>query len=170
MIEDVALNCLLDVNLIMYRFDMPHFLTGGTLLGAVRDKNFISWDKDIDLGFFARHYTDLKPWYLILKQLEYLGFNITKFNEYVITLDRGCRVDLFPFYEDGKDFFVKWGVGKLVFPATSLNELTTIEFKGHTFPIPQYSGNFLKAQYGDWSVPKKDFETVRDSFNFVEKR
>ena len=41
---------LQEVSAVLGEADLPFFLDTGTLLGAVRDKRFIPWDNDIDLG------------------------------------------------------------------------------------------------------------------------
>lgn len=149
---------LFDVDMQLSRFDIPHFLIGGTLLGAIREKNFLEWDKDIDLGIFADKYIYLNDIYNALKQLEILGFTVTKFYSSVITLDRGIRVDIFPFFTNSSCHYLKLGNYCLEFPLECLPQLEPIQFCDKTFCIPSKSESFLLAQYGpDWKKPNQNW-------------
>ena len=58
----------------MSRNNIFSFVWGGVLLGIIRDKNFIKWDWDVEIGFFAK---DLKKnWHKILHLLKENNFNI----------------------------------------------------------------------------------------------
>jgi lipopolysaccharide cholinephosphotransferase len=48
--NSVWLKYLLEVSSIFKTYDINYFLDMGTMLGAVRNEDFISWDNDIDLG------------------------------------------------------------------------------------------------------------------------
>lgn len=43
---------------ILEKYDIPHMITYGTLLGAVRHKGFIPWDDDFDFYIIGDQYND----------------------------------------------------------------------------------------------------------------
>ena len=51
--DSKARRALHDINTIFDRHDVIVWLDCGTLLGAVREKDFIVWDNDIDLAMWA---------------------------------------------------------------------------------------------------------------------
>lgn len=48
--EQKWLHALITIREVLSGFNLNYFLDTGTLLGAVRDKQFIPWDNDIDIG------------------------------------------------------------------------------------------------------------------------
>ena len=52
--EKRFLEVLTRVKVLLEQNNLSYFLDTGTLLGAVRDKRFIPWDGDIDIGIYER--------------------------------------------------------------------------------------------------------------------
>src|SRR5690606_12951138 len=52
----VMLRMLKILDYLCTKHDIKYFLTGGTLLGAVRHKGFIPWDDDLDVGMTRDNY------------------------------------------------------------------------------------------------------------------
>ena len=122
---------LLEVKRICTEHDIPYFLIGGTLLGAVRHKGFIPWDDDVDVGMLRDDYekfisvcshdlrsafilqtkeTDMNypnPWAKIrlrgTSRLEE-GYNY----ESSITDTQGIDIDIFPFDNLPKSELKQW--------------------------------------------------------------
>lgn len=61
-IEDVhqrILNIAEAFDKICSEHDIPYYMLGGTMLGAIRHKGFIPWDDDMDFGVPYEHYNKL---------------------------------------------------------------------------------------------------------------
>ncbi len=57
---DIQLELAIELRRVCEKYNIQYFMTGGTLLGAVRHKGFIPWDDDMDFAFTRKEYNKLK--------------------------------------------------------------------------------------------------------------
>jgi hypothetical protein len=109
------INLLRRVCAVLNEHDINYFLTCGTLLGYIRDNDFIRWDTDIDIGVF-----DMNEVLKLEKQfgkkglrceLYYHGHGSPKLTIRDNDLDVDCafHVDLFEFEATKDGFVFKFG-------------------------------------------------------------
>lgn len=147
---------LVDAVAALTRAGIRPFLVDGTLLGAVRDGDFMAHDRDIDLGVF------IEEWHPgLLRCLRTVGFvhrktygTVGRGLEYSFRRS-GIKLDTFFYYRDGaRVYHAAWLAGTPIryeYPAFDLAPLT---FRGEQFLAPQDPEAFLVAKYGpDWRVP-----------------
>lgn len=141
------LNILKDV---LYSNNIKFILAFGTLLGAVREKDFITHDEDVDLIVFDR---DKQKIFDLIPAIMKVGFRIVRYDRrnLLSIMKDGEYIDFY-FFKEYKDNLYK--CSGILHPNEFLENLTTLEFKGVEYFVPQDSEGFLRFLYGDdWRVP-----------------
>lgn len=124
----------------------------GTLLGIIRENNFIEWDEDIDLFVLEEDKNKLLNAFWDLKEV---GFDLVR-------VDR-CDM-LYSVMRNGEyiDFYIMEklspevrGSADIFMFERHLTELIDWDFRGLTISVPKDYEEFLEFRYGDWRTPVK---------------
>lgn len=156
---------LLAVKEIFEKHNKRFFLIAGTLLGFVRDRNFIRGDTDIDLGVFADEVS--------IPEMREM-FADTNFY-----LDRDFEHQVGYFSKDGvlieifvcqrtKDCLAKHSYGETLTWEYPLFDLVEAEFRGRKFWIPEDSEGVLESNFGDWQRKPLFYDWAFDSTNGMQ--
>jgi lipopolysaccharide cholinephosphotransferase len=110
--KEVQLEILKSLNRFCNENDIHYFLSGGTLLGAIRHKGYIPWDDDIDLAMprkdyerFLSTYSDARFKVYSLKTARHCRFPFAKVYDtktsvfegaYKKKAEFGLNIDIFP--------------------------------------------------------------------------
>ena len=149
---------ILDVKDVLDRHGVKFCLYMGTLLGAVREENFIEWDDDADLLTFAEDKPKMPE---VIKELKAKGFYIP--TEGVPASDtfiirEGEKIDLWWYskvngrYQYDPDRCPGWPS----YAPKYLEPLAEIQFLKTTFKCPQFKEEFLNLHYSNWLIPDKN--------------
>ncbi len=140
------------------------FIVYGTLLGCVRDGDFIAGDDDVDVGYLsdAEDPATVKAETLgIVEELLALGYDV------------GCRVSggLFKLYIEERELDIypvwfaserAWAYSDIDAQRADFEPLTTTDFKGTEVAVPADSAAVLAGTYGpDWRIPSPGFRHYR---------
>lgn len=169
-----AFENLKDIYKICNKLDIPIFPFAGTLLGIVRENDFIGHDEDMDFGI---RFKDYKP--NLVNALISNGF---KFELSIGKLEKGLelrfskrhiQVDIFIFY-DKLDYQCTYcydnngNLYELKFNAFQLEERI---FKTTRILVPTNVEDFIRQQYGnDWKTPKKVWNYLTDNQNQTKEK
>ena len=138
------------------------FVAYGTLLGAVRDQDFIGHDSDADVGYVSRfeHPADvIRESFALQRRLRVMGFRVQRYSGLGLKViveeadGMGRGLDVFGgFTRDGMLYLM----GEVGHPFRDewLYPRTTATLAGREFPVPAQPEHLLEAMYGaGWRVP-----------------
>lgn len=136
------------------------FLAYGTLLGAIREKDFIDHDEDIDLG---ADYQDVDMFMSMLFELREHGFEVARWDDRgLISIIRNNEyIDIYFFKKYNDKLLINCGEP---LPRQYLENQEVIEFKGVEFNAPADTVGAVEYWYGkDWQTPAQwlDFHTPK---------
>ena len=141
------------------------FINSGTLLGAIRDRQLIAHDDDVDLGVVLKSDTlvgVVAEWQALKETLRGQGLLDEKFEARMRTHAKigaagGASVDLFPAWIlDGRAYVWPHTAGEI--PREALLPLKKVVLEAVELPIPQQAEQMLQCNYGPgWRQPDPSF-------------
>lgn len=144
-------------NLLLFKdicisHQLPFILFFGTLLGAVREHDFITHDEDIDLAMMKR---DMPRFLSILFELRKYGFEMIRYEErgFLSIMRKGEYIDIY-FYEEYPAQPNLYYCCRDIFPKEILDNLIDYPFLGTYFKAPEKYEKYLEFYFGDnWQTP-----------------
>jgi len=147
---------LKELSQVLSDIKVNHFITGGTLLGAIREKNFIKWDWDVEITILTDEIFDKRE---KLSQLFIdSGFQISKYLDQYDSLKwelkkYNCFYEIVGFYKEG-GWMYRLGKGAKV-PASFFVKPSDLFFLGNLYKTVSEPNKYLEFCYGDWQNPKR---------------
>lgn len=169
--KEKSFDNLLLLKSILCEFDIDFILAFGTLLGVVRDKDFISHDEDIDLIIWEKY---KQKFFDLLPVMRNHGFEVARYDRrsLISIIRNGEYIDIY-FFKANEDGFDTSGA--IFYPSYLIRETIDYEFKSSFFKVPKDYESYLEYEYGlDWRTPIKwnDFEMPqwkRNLYSFKER-
>ena len=117
LVKQAQMDLLAELDRLCKKWEIPYFLTAGTLIGAVRHDGFIPWDDDLDVGLLRKYCDrleeacakDLDPAYYLhcwksdpnsphcFYKLKIKGTHYPEEIAAGTKMDDGIFIDIFPF-------------------------------------------------------------------------
>jgi phosphorylcholine metabolism protein LicD len=160
--EKELIKDLFKIKKIFEEYDIFFWLDYGTLLGAVRDNKFITWDDDVDLGIWNGDYFKIKKARFILKKE---GFLVCFYRNHKVIIrrlnykigDHFFEIHVYTPDISGKFIESPKYLKNDVRISSSIDfyvAFSPINFYGDFFNIPSDFEKYLKFFYGNsWKKP-----------------
>lgn len=132
------------------RNSFKFFLAYGTMLGAVREKDFIAHDEDIDLG---ADFQDVNLFLAMLFELREHGFEVARWDDrgLISVIRNNEYIDVYFFTDFSDKLLINCGEP---LPRKFFDNRAKMMFKGVEFDAPADINGVLEYWYGkDWRTP-----------------
>lgn len=155
--KEIAKENLFLLKEVCDRHDVHFLLFFGTLLGAVREHDFITHDEDIDLVMPKERMPDFLS---LLFELRKEGFEVARFEKrgFMSIIRKGEYIDFYffqPYPPDQNLMYCACEICRKEF----ITETTTMEFLGGHFLVPKDYLEFIEEYFGeDWRTPIQIFD------------
>lgn len=142
------------VEYMQRKYNLTVYLIYGTLLGAIREKDFIAHDTDIDIAYLSRYTTKIE----VNNERKILIKSLQNSNLLRTTKTRGIKVkfndskfDMWTSYIDNENFYLK-PFGKICSKDKVL-PMKELKFRNEVFLVPKDSEYVLNVIYTTWKKP-----------------
>ena len=137
------------------------FLDAGTLLGFIREGEFLEHDEDLDIGFIDKE-AFLATKYRMFRS-PFFELKPGRVEEvYKVRHLNGIDLDFFLYKREGEKLVKESHVYRWVFEEFDYRER---QFGPIKLPVPEEAEKHLEETYGDWWVCRKNFDGRYDALN-----
>lgn len=148
--KEISTRNIKEFKRILNEAGVEFILSYGTLLGAVRENDFISHDEDIDLSMSHKDLPLLLSSLFLLREH---GFEVCRYDRrgLISFIKDNEYIDVYIFKNMTEDILI---CGREVMPAHFLQSTTSLIFKDEEFRVPKDYVKYLEFFYGNnWKTP-----------------
>jgi hypothetical protein len=161
-IMTAQLKLLMKLKTLLTDNNIEYWLAYGTLLGAIREQNFLEHDThDIDIGLNQKDYWKVRN---LLESQDVLKIKRLWRTEIALYENDKAHIDLFFYTEKNNIMYSSAYLGNkaqsginiesgMKFAKENIYPLKTVKFLKHKFTIPGKPESHLTENYGDWKTP-----------------
>lgn len=132
-------------------------LNFGTLLGAIRENDFIGHDMDLDVAIYAK---DVDKLVSLIPTLSERGLMLCRYANgglYSFMYKDNVLIDVDVYKLTGFPYKYRyWRMCRKIFPKHFVEEYEQIDFAGGKYCVPKNPVKFIEYMYGkNWRIPVK---------------